>query len=132
MSCFFLRRKESISNIIRGVECSQKELENTNAVINPSIINEKGFIDYSGKRKVIDVRFDVAVTVEDIDEGKKGFRIAVADIISLGAKSQEKTANQVISRIAFEIPLLLPIKDKLTEEANEISNRDLNVLAGMV
>ncbi|WP_273087844.1 hypothetical protein [Capnocytophaga gingivalis] len=124
--------KESISNIIRGVECSQKELENTNAVINPSIINEKGFIDYSGKRKVIDVRFDVAVTVEDIDEGKKGFRIAVADIISLGAKSQEKTANQVISRIAFEIPLLLPIKDKLTEEANEISNRDLNVLAGMV
>ena len=123
---------QTLTNLANSAKASQKELENTNAVINPSIINEKGFIDYSGKRKVIDVRFDVAVTVEDIDEGKKGFRIAVADIISLGAKSQEKTANQVISRIAFEIPLLLPIKDKLTEEANEISNRDLNVLAGMV
>lgn len=124
--------KESISNIVRGVECSQKELEGTNAIINPSTINEKGFIDNSGKRKVINIRFDVAVTVEDIDEGKKGFRIAVADIISLGANSQEKTANQVISRIAFEIPLLLPIKDKLTEKAKAENNRNLDALASMI
>lgn len=124
--------KESISNIVRGVECSQKELENTNAVINPSTINEKGFIDSRGRRKVVDVQFDVAVTVENIDEGKKGFKIAVADILSLGANSQEKTANQVISRIAFEIPVLLPVKDKLTEKAKAENNRSLDTFASMV
>ena len=124
--------KESISNIVRGVECSQKELENTNAVINPSTINEKGFIDSRGRRKVVDVQFDVAVTVENIDEGKNGFKIAVADILSLGANSQEKTANQVISRIAFEIPVLLPVKDKLTEKAKAENNRSLDTFASMV
>ena len=36
--------KESINNIVRGVECSQKELENTNAVINPSTINERDLL----------------------------------------------------------------------------------------
>lgn len=124
--------KESISNIVRGVECSQKELENTNAVINPSTINEKGFIDSRGRRKVVNVQFDVAVTVENIDEGKEGFKIAVADILSLGANSQEKTANQVISRIAFEIPVLLPVKDRLTEKAKAENNRSLDNLASMV
>lgn len=124
--------KESISNIVRGVECSQKELENTNAVINPSTINEKGFIDSRGRRKVVNVQFDVAVTVENIDEGKKGFKIAVADVLSLGVNSQEKTANQVISRIAFEIPVLLPVKDKLTEKAKAENNRSLDNLASIV
>ena len=124
--------KESISNIVRGVECSQKELEKTNAVINPSTINEKGFIDNRGRRKVVNVQFDVAVTIENIDEGKKGFKIAFADILSLGANSQEKTANQVISRIAFEIPILLPVKDKLTEKAKAENNRSLDNLASMV
>lgn len=124
--------RETLNSIVTGVVNSQDDMKDTNAIINPSTINTDGFIGHKGKRKVTNISFNVAVTVEDIDEGRKGFKIAVADIISLGTNNQEKTANQVISRIAFEIPLLLPINDRLTEEANAENNRDLYALASMV
>jgi hypothetical protein len=124
--------RETLNSIVTGVVNSQDDMKDTNAIINPSTINADGFIGHKGKRKVTNISFNVAVTVEDIDEGRKGFKIAVADIISLGTNNQEKTANQVISRIAFEIPLLLPINDRLTEEANAENNRDLYALASMV
>ena len=124
--------RKTLNSVVSGVVNSQDDMKDTNAIINPSTINADGFIGYKGKRKVTNISFNVAVTVEDIDEGRKGFKIAVADIISLGTNNQEKTANQVISRIAFEIPLLLPINDRLTEEANAENNRDLYALASMV
>ncbi|GIM51987.1 hypothetical protein CAPN004_10170 [Capnocytophaga cynodegmi] len=124
--------RETLNSVVGGVVLSQDDLKNTNARINPSTINVNGFIDSHGKRKVTNISFDVAVTVEAIDEKRKGLKIAVAEIVSAGRGSETKTANQVVSRISFEVPVLLPIKDTLTEEGIKQNQRNSEQIAAIL
>lgn len=123
--------RETLNSVVGGVVLSQDDLEGTNAKINPSTINENGFIDSRGKRKVTNISFDVAVTVEDIDEKRKGLKIAVAEIVSVGRGNETKTANQVVSRISFDVPVLLPVKDTLTEEGVKQNQQNLERVAAI-
>ncbi|WP_172919999.1 hypothetical protein [Capnocytophaga canis] len=124
--------RETLNSVVGGVVLSQEDLKDTNAKINPSTINVNGFIDSHGKRKVTNISFDVAVTVEAIDEKRKGLKIAVAEIVSAGRGSETKTANQVVSRISFEVPVLLPIKDTLTQEGIKQNQRNSERIAAIL
>jgi hypothetical protein len=64
---------------------------------------------------LISVAFDVAVTAESTDSarGGAGFKVAVMGIgASVGAEADAAARNVAVTRIQFEVPLLLPAADR--------------------
>ena len=118
--------KETINSVVSGVVLSQKDLEKTNAIINPSTIDENGFISLNyGNKRVINISFDVAVTVDNIEGDEAGIKVSVANFFSGKVGGETKTANQKVSRVSFEIPVLLPINDDLTEQGIKEKQKNL-------
>jgi hypothetical protein len=64
---------------------------------------------------IVRVKFDVAVTAESTDTAKAGggFKVAVLGIgASAGADLGTASKNVAVTRIQFEVPVLLPAGDK--------------------
>jgi hypothetical protein len=64
---------------------------------------------------LIAVKFDVAVTAESSDaaKGGGGFKVAVLGVgASAGGEIGTASKNVAVTRIQFEIPLLLPAGDR--------------------
>nr|DAD63404.1 MAG TPA: hypothetical protein [Caudoviricetes sp.]DAI03503.1 MAG TPA: hypothetical protein [Caudoviricetes sp.]DAJ56882.1 MAG TPA: hypothetical protein [Caudoviricetes sp.] len=125
--------KETINSVVSGVVLSQKDLEKTNAIINPSTIDENGFISLNyGNKRVINISFDVAVTVDNIEGDEAGIKVSVANFFSGKVGGETKTANQKVSRVSFEIPVLLPINDDLTEQGIKEKQKNLEIIKSLM
>ena len=125
--------KETINSVVSGVVLSQKDLEKTNAIINPSTIDENGFISLNyGNKRVINISFDVAVTVDSIEGDEAGIKVSVANFFSGKVGGETKTANQKVSRVSFEIPVLLPINDDLTEQGIKEKQKNLEIIKSLM
>ena len=125
--------KETINSVVSGVVLSQKDLEKTNAIINPSTIDENGFISLNyGNKRVINISFDVAVTVDNIEGDEAGIKVSVANFFSGKVGGEIKTANQKVSRVSFEIPVLLPINDDLTEQGIKEKQKNLEIIKSLM
>ena len=125
--------RETLNNVVAGVVLSQEDLKKTNAIINPSTIDENGFISLSyGNKRIVNVSFDVAVTVDDIDGDKAGIKVSVANFFSGSVGGETKTANQKVSRVSFEIPVLLPINDDLTEQGIKERQYNLKIIKSLI
>lgn len=107
--------KTAIADITNAVSELQVELKN-GAIVSPSMshpianMTVKDPDNESVNRKISQVDFSVALTVCDTDTiesgGKAGIQILSAKI---GGESTTHTEN--VSRIAFSIPLVLPVYD---------------------
>lgn len=125
--------RETLNNVVAGVVLSQEDLKKTNAIINPSTIDENGFISLSyGNKRIVNVSFDVAVTVDDIEGDKAGIKVSVANFFSGSVGGETKTANQKVSRVSFEIPILLPINDDLTEKGIKEKQYNLEIIKSLM
>ena len=125
--------KETINSVVSGVVLSQKDLEKTNAIINPSTIDENGFISLNyGNKRVINISFDVAVTVDNIEGDEAGIKVSVDNFFSGKVGGETKTANQKVSRVSFEIPVLLPINDDLTEQGIKEKQKNLEIIKSLM
>lgn len=125
--------KETINSVVSGVVLSQKDLEKTNAIINPSTIDENCFISLNyGNKRVINISFDVAVTVDNIEGDEAGIKVSVANFFSGKVGGETKTANQKVSRVSFEIPVLLPINDDLTEQGIKEKQKNLEIIKSLM
>lgn len=125
--------KETINSVVSGVVLSQKDLEKTNAIINPSTIDENGFISLNyGNKRVINISFDVAVTVDNIEGDEAGIKVSVANFFSGKVGGETKTANQKVSRVSFEILVLLPINDDLTEQGIKEKQKNLEIIKSLM
>lgn len=125
--------KETINSVVSGVVLSQKDLEKTNAIINPSTIDENSFISLNyGNKRVINISFDVAVTVDNIEGDEAGIKVSVANFFSGKVGGETKTANQKVSRVSFEIPVLLPINDDLTEQGIKEKQKNLEIIKSLM
>ena len=125
--------KETINSVVSGVVLSQKDLEKTNAIINPSTIDENGFISLNyGNKRVINISFDVAVTVDNIEGDEAGIKVSVANFFSGKVGGETKTAIQNVSRVSFEIPVLLPINDDLTEQGIKEKQKNLEIIKSLM
>ena len=125
--------RETLNSVVSGVVLSQEDLKKTNAIINPSTIDENGFISLSyGNKRIVNVSFDVAVTVDDIDGDKAGIKVSVANFFSGSVGGETKTANQKVSRVSFEIPVLLPINDNLTEQGIKERQYNLKIIKSLI
>lgn len=125
--------RETLNSVVSGVVLSQEDLKKTNAIINPSTIDENGFISLSyGNKRIVNVSFDVAVIVDNTDGDKAGIKVSVANFFSGSVGGETKTANQKVSRVSFEIPVLLPINDDLTEQGIKERQYNLKIIKSLI
>jgi len=104
--------KATITQIIDGVVEAQKYAKQHGGRVAPLHISKLGL---DGKvhettlrtEKETPIEFDVAVTTSDGTQTKGGIGITVG-AISLGSAGQSKKDNELVSRIKFSIPVVLP------------------------
>ncbi len=87
---------ESLSQIIQGIEAAQSS--NENAQVNPADV-----VGY--QQKVVQIEFDVAVTVEKVAEAKGGITV-----FSLGASGESKKSDSTTHHLRFSVPVRLPFQ----------------------
>lgn len=122
--------EKSLYSIISAVGTVQENVRDLGVIVYPSTIKD-GYVDNHGKRKLMNIKFDVAVTVDETKNNEKGVSIKVVELLSGGIKTSDKSQNQSISRISFEIPVAMPIIDNLTEEARKENQANINRIASM-
>ena len=104
--------KETLVEISQGVNEAHEELKGSGTVINPSYVkneSEKVFLYTEGlvKHPLIQfIDFDVAVTAseESGNTGKAGVSIVG---INLGTQRTKDASTSGVSRIKFQVPILL-------------------------
>lgn len=60
------------------------------------------------QRLVIDVDFDIAVSVNESNTDTIGGGLTVASFFSAGGNSENKNESSAVNRIKFRLPLVLP------------------------
>jgi len=108
---------QTLTQITEGVIEAQKNLHPTGARVNPRMRQllpqgEKnyasiGWAQSEGGNPVLMVSFDVAVTASEETKTKGGIGV-VTGVLSLGSSGATDKGNTAASRIAFQVPLLLP------------------------
>ncbi len=109
--------KKTISEITQGVLESQNELSNTGVIINPSKANNGYINETTGKRAIQNISFDIGITTQDKD-GEKGGIGVLTGIFSIGTTQTTEQSSDSISKIKFDIPISLPIKDNLKNKSS--------------
>jgi hypothetical protein len=105
---------ESLKQIIKGVVEAQNFGNSYNAKINPSnvsIAGSPGRVTYcSGTGVPLQyVEFDVAVTIAEENQAIESGQ--TVGYISVSPANFNSSQNSSISRIKFEVPVLLPITE---------------------
>jgi hypothetical protein len=109
---------ETIKQIIKGVVSAQEFGNSKNAKVNPLTARYQGatdgkiFCEQTGVPLQI-VAFDVAVSVAE--EQIASDESQTVGSISVSPASSSSTQNSSISRIKFEVPVLLPTTGKPVE-----------------
>lgn len=105
---------QTILSIVEGVAAAQEQAAAHGAFVNPTMltrtvknIGENAIWDNRDNNLARLVRFDVAVTVEEgtATSGKIG---VVSGLLNLGSTGKSEDKSIAVSRIQFEVPLLLP------------------------
>jgi len=105
--------KQTLVQIVKGVEEASKELEQTNAVISPKIHQPNPTKEVTGMLTVRDgnpatiVSFDVALNSTE-GTGTKGGIGVVAGFVNLGSSGESNKENATASRVKFNVPVSLP------------------------
>jgi len=112
--------KESLVQIVGGVNDAVNELQESGAVVNPRRRAGPPSQMHRGSATPIqDIEFDVAVTIGSTAETTGGGSFGL-QVFSIGAKSSSGTDSQSVSRIRFSVPLALPARDeRLTAERTD-------------
>ncbi|MGV4405402.1 hypothetical protein ACQ1PF_10235 [Ornithobacterium rhinotracheale] len=126
--------KEFIENtlisIVGAVNEAQYKLNDTGVIINPSVVDHNSDSTTTSKGvQVIDINFDIAVSVSKESNNGKGGGIAVLQAVTLGAESKNKEENGQQNRIQFKVPVVLPVKDNLTNEVAKERYEILHAIA---
>jgi len=95
---------ETLRQIITGIKAAQRHEDCKGARINP----EKWPAIASGYKEMHVIEFDVALTVSAGTEKQGKGNIGVASILGIGGQASSTSTNSSVSRIKFEIPVVLP------------------------
>ena len=108
----------TIKAIIKGIKDSQDFAKENESRVNPktqsaTVHNSGDFVIFKGeneKRSISNVDFDIAVTVSKQEENNVSAGIKVFSI-GIGGKIKDIGNNEVVSRLRFSIPIVLPNMD---------------------
>ena len=104
--------RSTLVQIVDGVNDAREEIEKKGGSVNPvggsfdqpSLAGRQwSFAD--GATEI--VNFDVALTQEDAKESKGGIGVFLGGV-GLGAQGKSDSSSSSLSRIQFQVPLLLP------------------------
>ncbi|WP_072669373.1 hypothetical protein [Vibrio injensis] len=106
---------QSLSQIARGIEKANKELEDSQALVSPEGVTEVKReskygslkVDANKWLKVSEISFDVAVTATSGTESGGRLGISVSGI-NIGANGKSNHGDTSESRIQFSVPMVLP------------------------
>ena len=118
----------TLSDILKGVTDAQGDVSIVKNVAPWGIGGSKypGDVVKAPSGALIAVKFDVAVTAELSDEAKGGgFKVAVLGVgASAGGEVGMASKNIAVTRIQFDIPVLLPSGDQLKPPAPTAVSQD--------
>src|SRR5664279_23453 len=101
---------ETIKQIIDGVSTAQEHAASKGARVSPNVDYHSGkvaIIDSISQQPVQNIDFDVAVTASNEAKTQGGVAVFGA-AFGLASKGQSERSNEVINRIRFSIPIVLP------------------------
>lgn len=123
--------KQFISTTIKAIAEStidlQDELSAKGVVINPmsdhessqSILEESSAYQF---RRVINVDFDVALTVSDSQQGGGHASIKVMSL-EIGGSGDKNISKESVSRVKFSMPIALSVEDSFRGKINQATKR---------
>ena len=106
--------KETLVQIVAGVQSSQEEIRKLGGIVNPATLSGNPnspsyFASVDTSRHVFLIDFDVAVTVSENAGANAHAKLSVASLVSLGAGGNTGSSSASTNRIAFKVPLALPV-----------------------
>ena len=106
---------ESLKQIISGVKSAQEHAIENGAKVNPKpFVCDQDRLDEETDTRIVDIAFDVAVTVTEGTENEGGLRIA-GGFLDIGGGRKSDSTNTSINRIQLAIPIVLPVSKQLKE-----------------
>ncbi|HAB18233.1 MAG TPA: hypothetical protein PLX89_07725 [Verrucomicrobiota bacterium] len=109
--------EESLKQIVAAVANAARATQEHGARMNPAQpqwqYGHGLYFDKTTGAVLSNVEFDVAVTATDGTKTKGGIGVALASVV-LGSQGESAKSNQQVSRIKFNVPIVLP--SSLTEE----------------
>lgn len=112
---------ESLSQIIKGIHDAHKLELPLNAEVSPYRHIKNVKTDNTRMKPMYSwqyatpIKFDVAVTTEQT-KGTKGGIGVVVGAIALGSQGKTDKLDSSVSRIQFEVPVILPHNEKKKDE----------------
>lgn len=125
--------KETLVQIARGVHDAQQDVRALGGMVNPATLSASQtsgsyFSSVDSMHHVFLVDFDVAVEVSETTGTNAEAGLSVATFAKLGAGGKSTNANSTSNRIAFKVPLALPIdKDSQAKLQGDIERTNAAV-----
>ncbi|MFL7053643.1 hypothetical protein BCS65_21515 [Vibrio cyclitrophicus] len=120
--------KEALVQITEGVKESQEIIREHGGYANPAARTSSSNIDsHIGTLKdgqsIYLVNFDISISVTESTEINGSSKLTVASFLNLGAGVESSDSSSTLSRIAFKVPLALPV-DKVSQKALQKESRE--------
>ncbi len=94
---------ETLRQIVKGVKTAQEHEDCKGGQINPYLDRERSI-------SIKQIEFDVALTVTEGTEKQGKGNLGIASVFGVGGQASSTSANSSVSRIKFEVPVVLPTK----------------------
>jgi hypothetical protein len=119
---------EALKSIVNGIVDAQNQTKEQGALINPGglmrttkSISDNAIWDNSNNNFARLVNFDIAVTVEEGTKTDAKIGV-VAGLLNLRAGGSSENKELAVSRIKFEVPVLLPTS-AIVSDGRKLKNK---------
>ena len=125
--------KATLVQIVRGVHDAQDAVRDLGGIVNPATLaasptSGSYFATVNDMHHVFLVDFDVAVEVSESTGTNAEAGLSVATFAKLGVGGKSAASNSTSNRIAFKVPLALPIdKESQAKLRGEIEQAEAKV-----
>ena len=109
--------RSTLLEIVAGVSDAQEALieDGSTAVINAGATSNLKQHHEGGRRTLEMVQFDVALTVTETTDKGIGGRLSIA-AASIGTQRGASIENSEVSRVRFQVPVVLPLNKGAQED----------------
>ncbi len=116
--------KEALIQITQGVREAQSEIRQAGGSLNPAIrispkSSESHVSSLSDGQNIYTVDFDIAISVAENSDTSADGKLTVASVLSFGGGASSSESNSTLSKIAFKVPLALPVDPESSQRLKE-------------
>ncbi|HHF2855212.1 TPA: hypothetical protein ACPJZ8_004438 [Vibrio diabolicus] len=106
--------KEALTQITLGVKEAQADIRDAGGCLNPAVRishqpSQSHVSSLSDGQNIYTVDFDIAISVTENSDTSADGKLTVASVLSFGGGASSSESNSTLSKIAFKVPLALPV-----------------------